>query len=627
MLADCISQGNPDPLTVWDIIKNNKEGSYAKAILYVISLLKVQFPFLHEFIDENEHYEADKLILRECIQLLSDLPSDQEFLLPLYEDFMAKEFSVFSKSTSGDFYTPKGIVQCMGALLDIKQGTLYDPCCGSGAMLIGAAGMFSKDSGLTLYGQVQDLETYKICAMNLLLHGLDVNLGERPANTLTSDAYNGQKFDYIISNPPFNSPWLEGCVDYKDDRWRYGIPPRQNGNFAWLQHILSHLSENGRAAVILPNQTLTSRQKDERHIRESLVRDGVVEAIITFPRGLFYNTKIPFCVWLLNRPRKRSNLLMIDAERLHTKIEKTLVAENSKQIEDFVNKYRQGVLQKKSEAYAVVSLEELSEKDYILSPNWYTSPHQINLSEIKANRVRFNECIEELHDVLVDEKILSHIEQWEGREASEVWTKVALTDLYEVFGGLSKSKEEIGQGCPALDTKTIIRHPFIPDALSLRMQVLDEERTKYNIKCGDILLNRTSETVSELACCCIATKDMDAVYTGFVKRLRPISEHSLYPSYAAGYFRSAVYRCEIANVSTVFTTRINIDNYKLSKVSIYYPDWNMQCKVGDTLLALFRYMQDNPNKSHTLLMEFERLLIEQYISYPIAYFLKNGDIK
>ncbi|MCL2562897.1 MAG: N-6 DNA methylase [Oscillospiraceae bacterium] len=615
-------------ITPWDLLERKAGDSYATALVNAMTILEPKFPFVRVFIDENKHHEVDESTMQELIDLLSAFPADQAFLSSLFEDFMCKELPVFSKATSGDFYTPREIVRCIGTLLDMKGGTLYDPCCGSGAMLIGAAQIASQHSDLTCYGQTQDVNDYKVCCVNFVLHGLAPNLGNQSTNTLTSDQHMDQIFDYILANPPFNlSNENEGYTNFMDQKWHHDSSPKRSGNFAWVQHILRHLKENGRAAVLLPNRTLTSRRNYENHIRKQLICDGAVEAIITFPAGLFCGTKIPFCAWLLNRPQKRSKILIIDATRLEPKIEKAITAESSKKIEKLVNGYREGTLRGRTEEYAVVDLEELAQKDYILSPNWFTVPRSVNLTTMRANSEHLNACIKELQMLFVGKEIFSHIKQWERADMASVWAKVALLDLYKVFGGLAKSKESFGQGRPALDMKTIIRHPFIPDNLSLYVQATEAEAQKHSIKCGDVLLNRTSETIEELACCCVSTKDTEAVYTSFTKRLRPICKQTIYPLYAAGYFQSKAYRLEIERASTVFTTRASIDNAELSRVSVYYPDWNMQYKIGDTLFAFFQYRQNNPDAGHhTLLTEFERLLIEQYISYPIAYFLDNGGL-
>jgi len=612
--------------TPWDIIVNKHGGNYVTAIANALLHLESRFPFVRRFIEYNEYHKTDESVLNELVHLLSACIPTQDSYLSLYEHFMGKATQSFSTAKSGDFYTPIEIIRSISALLDFKQGTVYDPCCGSGAMLIVAAQMALGGSDLQLVGQTQDLETYNICQMNLILHNLDVDLGKQPANTLVSDQHANKTFDYIIANPPFNvSKWNEASPYHNDNRWRYGIPPRSNGNFAWLQHILSHLNESGRAAVILPNGTLTTRVQCERNIREAILCDGVVEAIITFPAGLFYNTNVPFCVWMLNRSQKHSNILMINGERLDPRIGKKFTTDNAKQIEELVESYRKGELQGKTETYAVVSLHELAQKDYILSPNWYTSSNYTDLSNLRFDLRHFEDCMRELKASLKGESILSYIEQWKQVDMTAIsWTKAVLPDLYSIFGGIRKDKKYFGQGTPMLDMKTVIRYPFIPNTSNSYVQVTAGEIAKYNIQYGDIFLNRTSETNDTLAFCCVSTKDMEAVYNGFLHRLRPKDGQTIYPPYAAGYFRSAVYRREIEDISTVFTTRASMSQAKLSSISVYYPDWNTQRKIGDTLHMVFQYLQDNPGtKLCTLLMDFERLLIEQYITYPIMGLLEK----
>ncbi len=141
------------------------------------------------------------------------------------------------------------------------------------------------------------------------------------------------------------------------------------------------------------------------------------------------------------------------------------------------------------------------------------------------------------------------------------------------------------------------------------------------------LLNRTSETIEELACCCVSLKDQDAVYGSFIKRLRPRDKQIIDPLYAACYFRSEIYRWEVENVSTVYTTYASIDNKKLSKISVYFPDKETQKKIGRTLFEVRQCQEQCSDKlQQQLLKEFERLLIQQYITYPILCIQsKDGD--
>lgn len=463
--------------------------------------------------------------------------------------------------------------------------------------------------------------------MNLLLHGIYVDLGKAAANTLLDDQHKSKKFDYIIANPPFNSAnWFDDNVTFYDDRWHFGVPPRSNANFAWLQHILSHLNQNGRAAVILPNGTLTTQTYREAGIREAIIQNNLIEAIIALPAGLFYSTKVPCCIWLLtNTNRKKDEVLFIDAVHMTPTIKKEITSVQVDQLKGLVDKHRQGKLHTCTEWYGVASLETIEKNGFILSPNLYTVVSRPRAVEVRREYEKLTEVIDKLSILSVDETILSSIVSWRNADAAKFWEKAFLLEIYDVFGGVTKSKDCFGKGFPVLDVKTVIHSPYMPDSFSSYVDVTEEEKIKYDIKYGDVLLNRTSETIKDLACCCISLGNQNAVYSGFIKRLRPRGKQIIDPLYASCYFRSEIYRWEVENVSTAYTTYASIDNKKLSKISVYFPDAEMQQKIGSTLFDVFQFQRRCSDKlQKRLLNEFDRLLIQQYITYPILR-LQNKD--
>jgi len=616
-----VSQSTP-----WHLVENKSGGNYVTAITEAIKLLELKYLSGQKFIDTKRYSEVSESVLEEFIRLLSEISPDSFSFSIFYDDYMRKK-ACKTSSLHGDFYTPKCIIQCMGSLLSPKTGSVYDPCCGSGAMLLEMSKLIPNNQGL--FGQTQNIQSYQTCYANAMLHGVDIDLGKAPANTLTDDQHPEKIFDYIIANPPFNlSNWYEEYLTYGDPRWRYGIPPRSNANFAWLQHILYHLKPDGRAAVILPNSTLTGTRRTEHKIRKALISDGFVEAIITFPPGIFYGTKVPFCLWLINKStQKSSSILFIDAAKLNPRVKKNITKENCEQIEALVDKFRKGDLSDKTPECAAASLDEVAQKDFILSPNLYTFIDCMQSSAMRANKIYLNETISGLQSLINDKSLCARLEKWKRDDIVSSWSKASLLELYSVFGGLQKGKESFKKGQPLLDVRSIIHNCFLPGTLGGCMEVSTEEAEKYSIKQGDVLLNRTSETIGELACCCIAEKDSSAVYSSFVKRLRPINENLIYPPYAAGYFRSAVYRCEVDKVSTVYTTYASINNDKLNAISFYYPDEHLQREIGDTLLAVFKYSENSTNpEQRKLLCDFKSLLIEQYITYPITYLREKGEL-
>ena len=612
--------------TPWHIVANALSGKYVYAIICALRSIMPRFPLLHDLEETIQSTKPDETILHEMIELLSSISLDDISLSQVYEYRLSKE-TLANPLVSGDFKTPYYIIQLILNLLDIKGDCeIYDPCCGSGAMLYHANLLMSKTSKFRLYGQTVDRASYQICQTNLFLRDIFVDLGGKPSNTLIEDLHAGQTFDYILSNPPFNlANWCDGIYPEYDIRWQYGPAPRSNANYAWIQHIISHQSEKGRAVVILPNGTLTTQTRAERNIRHSIIYDGLIEAIITLPSKLFYSTKVPCCIWILGKTRKPgASTLLVDARQFKLTDEKACESEEARKLIEVVLQHRNGILHGKTDWYAVVSLEDIAQKGFILSPNFYTQDSAIPLKPLRRNWLRFIELIDTLSSRLGDSFLSPLIHQWTYMQASTHWKKAFLTELYQVSGGLAKKKDSFGHGTEIVDVKTVINHVFLPDTLSTYVDVTKEEAQKYHIRVGDILLNRTSETIEELACCCVAATDQNAIYGSYVKRLRLIEKEHLNPFYMAAYFRSAIYRYEVKKVSPIYTTRASINMERLAKIFIYYPDADMQNKLGDTLFAISRFQKECYEKTLVdSLNQFVQLLIEQFITYPVLCLQKE----
>lgn len=358
--------------------------------------------------------------------------------------------------------------------------------------------------------------------------------------------------------------------------------------------------------------------RKEAHIRKAIIQNKLIEAVIALPPGLFYSTKVPCCVWLLaNNINKSDDILFIDATQRKSEIKKDCTP-HIELFMEIINKHRQRELDDCTEWYGVASLQQIAQNDFILSPNLYTAVLRPGKPEMQREYGRLLEIIDELSVQPIKETLLLSIASWKNAEMAKSWKKATLLELYGVYGGVNKRKDAFGKGVPVLDVKTVIHSPYLPDSLSLHVDVTADEKLKYGIEYGDIFLNRTSETIKELACCCVALENQDAVYSGYIKRLRPHDKQIINPLYAAGYFRSEIYRWEIENVSTVFTTYASIDNKKLSKVTVYFPDMETQKKIGDILFEVFQYQkQCSDTLQKKLLKEFEHCLIRQYITYPI----------
>lgn len=225
----------------------------------------------------------------------------------VYEYFL-KEFAVNATKEEGEFYTPHDVVQLIASMIEPFDGTLYDPCCGSGGMFIQSAELVKSKQGnidgISVYGQEKEPATYRLAKMNLALRGISQHLGDEADSTFSHDLHKGRYFDYIMANPPFN---LKGWYDdnlANDSRWAdYEVPPASNANYAWILHMLSHIKpETGVAGFLLANGALND--SDTLSIRKKLIQNDKIEAIIVLPRELFITTDISVTLWILNQNKK-----------------------------------------------------------------------------------------------------------------------------------------------------------------------------------------------------------------------------------------------------------------------------------------------------------------------------------
>jgi type I restriction enzyme M protein len=258
----------------------------------------------------------------------------RDVLGEVYEYFL-EMFARAEGKRGGEFYTPASVVKLLVEVLEPYSGRVYDPCCGTGGMFVQAEKFVLAHAGrrddLAVYGQESNERTWRLATMNLAIHGIDGDLSGRWEDTLFADLQAGLKADFILANPPFNmSDWAR---EAGDPRWRYGVPPAGNANFAWLQHIVHKLAANGSAGVVLANGSMSSRQSGEGEIRAALVAADLVACMIALPPQLFRTTQIPACLWFFSGdkgpqgPRRlsdrRGDILFIDARSTGTLTDRT----------------------------------------------------------------------------------------------------------------------------------------------------------------------------------------------------------------------------------------------------------------------------------------------------------------
>ena len=271
-------------------------------------------------------------------------------------------------------------------ILQPFNGRVYDPCCGAGGMFVQSADFVKNHQGninnISVYGQESNPTTWKMAKMNLAIRGIDGNLGEIPEDTFLNDQHPTMRADYVMANPPFNlTPW--GADKLKEDRrWKFGMPPASNANFAWIQHMIWHLAPNGKMGMVLANGSLSSQSGGEGEIRKNIIEEDLVECIIALPTQLFYTTQIPVSLWFISKKKKQpGKTLFIDARNMGEMVTRSLreLTDGSKDEEkndikklaDVYNAFIAGTLEDEKGFCAVVSTEEIAKQDYILTPGRY----------------------------------------------------------------------------------------------------------------------------------------------------------------------------------------------------------------------------------------------------------------
>jgi type I restriction enzyme M protein len=282
---------------------------------------------------------------------------------------------------AGEFYTPSCIVRTIVEILKPFEGRVYDPCCGSGGMFVQSAKFLKSHQkeldNISIYGQEFNTNTWKMAHMNVAIRGLEANLGTAAADTFFDDQHPLLKADFIMANPPFNlSDWGADKLQ-NDKRWQFGIPPSGNANFAWMQHMIHHLSPVGRIGLVLANGALSSQTGGEGVIRQNIIKADLVEGIIALPSQLFYSTGIPVSLWFLSREKtqkQKGKVVFIDARNMGTMVTRAvreLTNDDITKIADTFETYREGKLENEAGFCAVKSLADIKAQDYILTPGRY----------------------------------------------------------------------------------------------------------------------------------------------------------------------------------------------------------------------------------------------------------------
>lgn len=353
--------------------------------------------------------ELDKRRLGDVVDLFTNVKmaekGDTRDILGRTYEYCLSKFAEKEGKNAGEFYTPACVVKTLVEVIQPLHGRVYDPCCGSGGMFVQSAEFIKRHQGnindISVYGQESNPTTWKMATMNLAIRGISADLGKFNADTFFDDCHKNERFDYILANPPFNMKDWGGDRLKDDPRWDYGIPPEGNANFAWLQHMIHHLSREGRLGMVLANGSLSSQTSGEGVIRKNIVDDDLVEGIIAMPGQLFYSTQIPVSLWIINKSKKQSGkTLLVDAREMGTMVTRKLREFTDEDIAKVVgafDAFREGTFEPEKGFSAEATIEDIAKQDYILTPGRY-----VGIADIEEDDEPFDDKMKRLTGELSD---------------------------------------------------------------------------------------------------------------------------------------------------------------------------------------------------------------------------------
>lgn len=389
------------PEARWQHIQDRaKLASVGQDIDAAMDLIEKENPSLRGVLPRNYAREGlDKGRLGKLVDLIgsigfteTDDHGSDDVLGRVYEYFLGQFAGKETGKDAGAFYTPRSVVKTLVEMLEPYKGRVFDPACGSGGMFVQSERFVEAHGGkrtdIAVYGQEFTDTTWKLAKMNLALRGIEADLGERSADSFTQDLHPDLRADFVLANPPFNvSDWWDAKLA-DDPRWKYGVPPQGNANFAWVQHFIYHLSPRGTAGFVLANGSLSSKTGGEGDIRQKLVEADLVDCIVAMPDKLFYNVAIPVTLWFVSKDRggnghrkRLGEVLFIDARKLGAMITRRLRELSDTDIAQIAGTYHawrnhDGGYEDIPGFAKSATLDEIKHHDFVLTPGRYVGTEE-----------------------------------------------------------------------------------------------------------------------------------------------------------------------------------------------------------------------------------------------------------
>lgn len=369
--------------------------------------------------------DLDKRVLGDVVDIftnnidMSKTGQDEDLFGRTYEYCIAM-FAEKEGQKGGEFYTPSSVVKTLVEILKpFENCRVYDPACGSGGMFVQSAKFIQAHSGnrnnISVYGQEANADTWKMAKMNMAIRGIEADFGPHQADTFSNDLHKTLKADFILANPPFNyHPWGQERLT-EDVRWKYGVPPANNANYAWIQHMIHHLAPNGKIGLVLANGALSTQSSGEGEIRKRIIEDDLIEGIVAMPTQLFYSVTIPVTLWFISKNKKqKGKTLFIDARKMGFMVDRKhrdLSDEDIAKLADTFTAFQNVELKEVKGFCAVATTEEIAKQDYILTPGRY-----VGIEEQEDDGEPFDEKMKRLTSELSEMFEKSHELENEIRE-------------------------------------------------------------------------------------------------------------------------------------------------------------------------------------------------------------------